>query len=332
MITKTKNLVALSIPSLSAIIAVEMMNVLMYQFSPIKNSNYCLIGWLLLQSIAGFIFATFSDKHYRKLVLVISQIFGVIVGIILYMFHLEIWIIVLIALFFNPLPVARAALLDNFPNVSSLRILGITYFAQYLPWFFFEYIIKYNYKNTTLFILTILSVNIFFTLLFFKDSYDQRQKSNKKSIFIPILVLVLLAYIFAETSFYIEWDFLEYQPTYKHWFTPATLGTLLGICVAMMYSKLPHISSITLSYFLGVATIAMTIFLCFSSQDSSKTILVKSMSQYSIIGGLYLPFVADVVIKIVGSKRRALGSALIEFCAVFATTGAWFLAYRTVSI
>ena len=37
------------------------------------------------------------------------------------------------------------------------------------------------------------------------------------------------------------------------------------------------------------------------------------MQYYSIIGGLYLPFVTDTVIKILGPRRRAFGSAMIEF-------------------
>ncbi len=324
---RTKNIFSSSLPSILAILSVETMNVLMFRFSPINSNIILLVVWLLLQTAAGFIFAYFSDKHYRKRILILSQILGVIAGSILYFFNLDFWVIGLIACF-NPLPVARAALLDNFPKVSSLRILGFTFIAQYFPWFLFKYITKFPYQNVVLVVLAILCINIFFTLFFFKDNYDIRIEKNKNKIFEKYLLLILAGFIFAEISFYVEWDFLEYQPIYRSWFTPASLGTIFGISIAMIYSRLPHISFITLCYFIGAASIFTALFLCFAPEgDSCKSILVSSMSQFSIIGGLYLPFVADAIIKIVGPRLKAFGSALVELCGVIAALVAWFFTY-----
>ena len=64
------------------------------------------------------------------------------------------------------------------------------------------------------------------------------------------------------------------------------------------------------------------------------------MSHYAVVGGMYLPFVTDAVIKMVGSRNKGIGSALIEggdtlailiatiFSSVFAST--WILGINFV--
>lgn len=36
------------------------------------------------------------------------------------------------------------------------------------------------------------------------------------------------------------------------------------------------------------------------------------MSHYAVIGGMYLPFVTDAIIKMVGPRYKGIGSALVE--------------------
>ena len=88
---KFRKIIELSLPSTLAIIAAETMNVLMFRYSPISKSMMFLIGWQLLQAFMGFFFGYISDKNYRKKILIISQIFGVIVGAVLYFLHFKIW-------------------------------------------------------------------------------------------------------------------------------------------------------------------------------------------------------------------------------------------------
>lgn len=315
-------IVSLSIPSLVAIFAVEVLNVLMYAFGPVSNNLVMLIVWLVIQSISGFVFGYISDQRIRKLILVISQILGVIGGLILYIFHLEIWVMIFIGLLFNPLPVARAAMLDNFSKVPSLRIIGVTFIAQYMPWFLFKYIVQIQFQQTILWILIILSVNIFLTIFLFRDNYDKVHNEEKKSFRESKLFYVLAAFILAEMAFYLEWDFLEYRPLIRFTLTTSTFATILGIIIAMLYSRLPHFSIITLCYFLAAAVMFTALFHCSYSNYTWTDIQVSGMTNLTAIGGLYLPFVADAIINILGAKHRAFSSALIEFCGVIASFGA----------
>ena len=61
------------------------------------------------------------------------------------------WVLILIAIIFNPTPVARAALLDAFPNYSTLKIVATTFFVIYFPWMFFNELstIDFNFRFAT---------------------------------------------------------------------------------------------------------------------------------------------------------------------------------------
>ncbi len=88
--------------------------------------------------------------------------------------------------------------------------------------------------------------------------------------------------------------------------------TIIGVAIAMFYSRLPHISLIALFYSIGSGMMFVALINCICLNICDDT-LVESMTHYALIGGLYLPFVTDAVINLVGAKRRATGAAIIEF-------------------
>ena len=310
----------LAFPSVVAIMLVEVVNILMFGQGPIEGNIFYLLVWLVMQSAAGFFFGYLSDFKIRKNVLVLSQVLGFVGGLILFFFELKIWVIVLIALIFNPLPVARAALLDNFKKVSPTRIIGLSFFAQFLPWVFFSFINQFHYQKAVVWVLLALAINIFLTIFMFKDSFDEgTTHHSKRHLFNSKLLLVMLAFILSETTFYTVWDYLEYAPQIRSWVSVTTFGTLFGIVIAMIYPRLPHIAIISLCYFLGAATTLDAIYEGGGSFQTGAVLLVSSIGVYAKVGGLYLPFVADLVIEHVGPKHRAFGSALIEFCGTIAT-------------
>ena len=71
-------------------------------------------------------------------------------------------------------------------------------------------------------------------------------------------------------------------------------------------------SIITLFYSIGFGLTIVAIISTLLSAFSYQISLLSSISHYAVIGGMYLPFVADAVIKMVGPRHRGFGSALIE--------------------
>lgn len=305
-----------AIPSLIAIGLLETVNIQVYQHGIVAKSQLFLLGWLILQMIPGFVFGYISDRHFRKKALVISQLLGFVGGTLLAIFGFETWILVLISLTFNPMPVARAAFLDNFPKHSMLQIISITLLAQYIPWAFFDYLNQFHYQSVVFCILIVILINIFFTIIFFKDNYD-KGVNNRESLFtivykLPIL-LTLVAFILSEATFYLLWAFLETSSIFRSVQSLTDYGTLVGISLAMLYNRLPHISIISLFYHIGAGTMLIVFFRCLLTSASCEDLFVNAMSHYSVVGGLYLPFVTVTVIHMFGSKHKATGAASIEF-------------------
>lgn len=61
------------------------------------------ISWSLLQIFPAFIFGFFSDRYQRRITLFVSQILGVVGGILLWFFKFNSWIFFFLGLAFNPL-------------------------------------------------------------------------------------------------------------------------------------------------------------------------------------------------------------------------------------
>lgn len=314
--TKYYAIIKHAIPSLVAIALLEIVNVQVYIHGPISEGSLYILGWLCLQMIPGFVFGYISDRNFRKKALVISQFLGLVGGSILSVFGYENWVLVVIALTFNPLPVARAAFLDNFPQYSTLKLIAITFLAQHSPWVFFNFIAKFDYKVVVFWTLSILAINIILTIFFFTDNYDKKPKKHvsifPKKFKIPLLQ-TLVAFTLAEATFYLLWAHLEVNPFLQTWQSYTTFGTVLGILIALLYNRLPHISIITLFYTIG-AGILITVFVgCIFNLSKCNDYFVYAMSHYAVIGGIYLPFVTAAVIDMFGSRNKAFGSATIEF-------------------
>ena len=313
-----KNIASLAIPSLIAICIVEIVNIQVYLSGPVADGGTSMLFlWITLQMIPGFLFGYISDQQFRKASLIICQLLGLVGGLILYIFGFEFWVIVLIALSFNPIPVARAALLDHFPQHSTVKLVAITFLAQYFPWIFYAKIAALGYKTVIFWVLGILAANIILTVFLFKKDSEKKEVldiRHKMQLFRKNspLICTIFAFTLAEAAFYLLWAYLEYNPQGQTWFSTSNLATVIGISIAMLYTRLPHISIITLFYSIGAAATLMALVHSFSSPSLSEANLLTSMTFYCIIGGLYLPFVTDGVIKMLGNRRRAIGSAIIE--------------------
>ena len=303
-----------AIPSLIAIIILGVIRTEANIYGPISQNHF-----MLMTLIPGVLFAYLSDQHFRKYTFIISQMLGIIGGIVLTIVGFKFWAVVFIALVFNPLPVARAAFLDNFPQVSALKVIAITFIAQYIPLAFDSIFQTIPYEKVIFWSLIILSINVFFSIFWFRDKFDTPRPTpsfihmgkNTSSIFV-----FLIAFIFAETNFYILWDFLDMNPMFNGSLSKNTASTLLGVSLAALYTRLPHKSVITLAYSIGAGMAFLAFIHC--NHNTCAADFVDSMKYYSLIGGLYLPFVADGVIGML-PKYKAMGAASIEFSDVIAT-------------
>lgn len=325
-VKKYKTVIVQAVPSILAIIIVEIVNIEVYIQGTFTKASSLLV-WVALQTIPGLIFSYISDCYFRKATLIICQILGLFGGIILSIFGFQIWVLALLALTFNPVPVARAAFLDNFPQHSRLKLMAITFLAQFGPLVFHNFLTDVTYNVVITWVLVALAINIILTIFLFHDNYDKTEKKKNlyemslSSILSKVkhpLIFTISAFVCAEMTFYLLWQYLEYDTSLQSWLSIATGATIIGIFIAMLYTKLPHFSTIRLFYSVGFAMTLIGLLHCFGNHLLCGGDLINSMTRYAVIGGLYLPFVADAVLGMTGPKFKALGSAAIELAGLFA--------------
>ncbi len=314
---KYQDILRQAIPALLAISIVEIVNIEVVLSGAITKENSMLFVWMILKLIPTFLFSYISDLHFRKETLIICQLLGIVGGLFLSVFGFESWVLILIAMTFNPIPVARAALLDHFPRYSTVKLVSFTFLAQYIPWALYTYIEKFDYGSVVHFIVVLLALNTILTIFLFKkdpvkNELEVKEKKNTSVMKNKNVMNSLIAFTLAEITFFVFEAYLGYIPDGHSWLSITSFATLIGLGIAVLYTRLPHISIITLFYGIGAGMTAIACFHCFLFKSSCNNNILSSMSFYSVIGGLYLPFVTDAVIRMKGSKHRAFGSALVE--------------------
>jgi MFS family permease len=315
---------SLSVPLLISIALLQLVYVELNLYGSFFNGGRFFVVWNVLQLFPAFIFAYISDRHYRKGALIASQCLGFLGGSILYFLGAEPWVLVLIGLTFNPMPVAQAALLDNFPKVSSLKLITLTFLAQYLPWVFYEQLGVFSFKTLILFTLVLMLFNIVLTVLFFQDNKDVGSDSFiHKSISIfkridKILIYTFLAFMFAQLSIYSIWIFMDYSKVDFAWVDITNFAGFVGIFCVFLYHRLPHMSLITLFYTIGFGVFLTLLILCNTEGFHCFSNLLFAMGYYCVVAGMYLPFVTEAVIRLVGARHKATGAALVELADTFA--------------
>lgn len=313
------SVISVSIPSLLTIALLEVTRAEMNILNPLSKSNI-LVLWNALQLIPAFVFAYISDRNHRKKALLATLVLGFIGGMILSFVGPKLWVWILIALTFNPLPIARAVLLDHFPRYSSLKIISVTFLAQSIPWMFYQQIGKIAFEKVTL----LITFGTLISIVLVKNLFSNARKSpeHEETIVGKIprskIILTIMPFLLAQLSMYAGWTYLE-QSNYDYsWIDISNFPMFLGILITLFYSKLPHMATITFFYTIGFGIYLLAFLICITGTYDCAIGFISMLSQSAILVGLYLPFVTEAIINMVGRKNKAIGSALIELSNAFA--------------
>lgn len=321
-----KALVIFGLPAALSIFIFEFFSAQMFFF--IKSDiPYSLEILRFIYIIPAIFFAYISDKNYRKEALLISHGLGLVACTFLYVYGLEFWTFCIFSLIFNPISVARAALLDNFPKSSPLKLMAFTFAIQNLTWIIFCIMVNQGLSpEQSIWILgTLLLFNAFLIFFFFKDNKDLFDKSHhiKHLEFLQSLdrrwIYILIAVTLANITTYLVWGRIEkVDEELLSWFCLINTSLLLGSLSALLYKKLPHLSIVTLAYVTGACMVLICIFEHSFDIFQHKRTFLSVMSHYFVLTGLYLPLVTDGIITIFGRHRKALGAVTIDFSQSFA--------------
>lgn len=314
--------ISLSVPTIIAIIISELIILQIYLYKNLETDRF-LVLWRIAQLIPVFIFAYISDRQYRKGALVISHLLGLCVGSILWLLGQPFWALILAGLIFNPISVARAALLDNFPQYSSVKLVSITYFALYIPWIFYDRLAKIPLNIFVVVTLILLLTNALITIFLFKDRQDVAKSNHSlhSAVIrnnIQKIVLMIFAFILSQMTIEIVWSLIHHLGDVNEWMDLTNYGFLFGFACAVFYKKLPHMSIITLTYATGFGISLLAIIARKYGLYNCEGAVFSSMSYFTVVAGVYLPFVTDGVISLFNPRRKAVASATIELASLIA--------------
>lgn len=306
------------IPAIIVVSLFEMVCIEVYLHAPIHDSGAKFFIWCAAQAVGGFVLGYLSDRFCRKRMLVITQACGILLIPFLFLQSFSILPLFLIGLLFNPSPVARAALIDNFPKESKAKLIAITYVAQFVPWCFYFTISGLGAKGVLTSVFAILIVNTIISHLFFEDRRDKKQEkqdtaknfTNKKGI--KRTVYTLGALLPGQLVFFISDTFFENITSNASLFSVLGIGSLIGVIVGMFYRKIPHLSLLTFCFGIGILLSAVPLITNYFAPDIN-IYLPYQLMLFSNLGGFYLPFVFDVVLSATSANYRGTACGVIDF-------------------
>lgn len=313
-----KDLVIHLIPAILVISLFEITSIEIYLNTPISDSEIKFFIWRSAQAAGAFLLGYLSDKFCRKKTLVIIQVSGALILPLVLWQNFAIFPLFLIGFFFNPSPIARAALVDNFSQESKAKLIAITYIAQFIPWCFFLFIKSFSATQVVIAILVALVVNTVISLVFFEDRKDKKQKNHpaitqhfihKKST--KRALYTLSALFPGQLVFFISDTFFEHLRSSEGLFSALGIGSLIGVLVGMFYRKIPHLSLLTFCFGIGILLSVIPLITNYLTPSLSIDLPYQLML-FSNLGGFYLPFVFDVVLSATSVNYRGTACGIID--------------------
>lgn len=325
--TVSSELFAHLLPSLFAIFFYELISIEVYLHASLKSTSdvaahsltpYKLFTWITTQAIGGLVLGYLSDKFCRKKMLLFTLLCGIIFLPFLFWQGFTVWWIGVLGIGFSPSPIARAALVDNFPFESKVKLMSWTFVAQFVPWVFYLWIGIIDLE--LIFWISWIGVMVVCGLskLFFEDKRDMKQKDHDISIKDLVhrdrrrkVTITLTALFSAQIVFFLTDSYFEEFSSNGGLYSALGFGSLIGAIMALFYKKTPHISMITTMYGAGflisIMPVASIVFFNIEGVNVRYQLMV-----FSNLGGFYLPFIYDIILSNLSSKVRGTACGVID--------------------
>jgi len=296
---------------------------------PTKSNESELFGylfiWIFSQAIGSFLLGILSDRYCRRKMLIISLSWGAAFLPIIYFLTKSNFVLLMFGLGFSPSPIARASLVDNFPSESKLKLMCLTFVAQFIPWVFYMWIALIPklalFWLSFICLLTVLALSLFW----FRDRRDKNLRHSHGTIETSIhrhakrrVSCILLALIFAQIIFFLTDSYFENISSSSGFYSALGIGSLLGTGLALFYRKTPHVSIITITYGLGfllsIMPLISVLFLNIAEVNIKFQIMV-----FSNLGGFYLPFIYDIILSNFSRSSRGTACGIVDLVISFSS-------------
>ena len=308
MLTKVCN----GISVLLLIVLFELVSIQIYR---LPSSGGFFIIWIISLAASSLYLGYLSDRFSRKSCLLFTLVSGFLLVLLIGYFGFSRLFVLLLGLTFNPTPIARASIVDNFPHTSKVQLIVVTFIAQFLPWCAFSYLSEI--PQTVFFIIMLISmlINALF-FAFFRDLRDAKvhflaftkviHVGNRSKVY-----LTMSACFIGQVVFFLSDARLDELSSNSTLYSLLGLGSLIGTSLGLLYRKTPHLSVLTLSYGMGLLFSVVPLFSTISSNLDNLDFTYQTMLVANL-GGFYLPFVYDAVLSSTSPAFRGTLCGVIE--------------------
>lgn len=324
------------VPALFAIFLGDSLLVFIYKNLGKDSISIELFIYTTAEGVFAWILGKLVDIWSRKGVLIIIHILTSICLFFLYLNENALenyyYLALIASVIFIPSPAARSYIIDQYRSnifnykylqLTTTRLIGISWIFQYLPWVFFIFLSYLSKKTYIALMIVGLLLNLTFIFFLFKDKHRESTVNLDESELIQFSELknILLAFLFGQSVFFIAFSKSAFILKNSELFTLIGIGTMLGTIFSLFYRKIPHLSVITNSYGIGfLISLTGILVLAFTpSYESISSFVIPQIVHIGTIGGFYLPFVYDVVISRGRSRHRGRMLAYLEITQLIAS-------------
>lgn len=298
------------VPCLALMLA-ESFELLIYARFPIEQKFFHFLIITASAALGSTMLGKLSDIYVRKNVLVFTQIVGLLAWSAMYFISpiANIYFLAMANLLYSPHPVVRAALIDNFSNITDRKIIAITVIAQALPWSCYGLLQNIAIAKVTMPLgIATLACGLY-VIFIFADKWDKNAHKKKQLTFVSwsSAIWVLAAFLSAETIYFITALFTE---TTHSWdkgslfiviSISVSLGSILHFLIGSWHT-VSYRNIISSTYGLGAILIfLLTLSNFLLNADHS---FLPFLAIISCLGGFYIPLVYSHLLDLFHSTNR----------------------------
>lgn len=312
------------VPIFTTFLVSEIAVMIIYSSERESVLNFFL--WSIAQAIGGIAFGYLSDIYSRKLIVSLTQFFGCLCFLLFYVLGFNSLLVTALGFFFNPAPIIRATLIDNFSKLSKVKLVALTFLAQWGIWSIYFKVAAIQKQTMILIIILLLMLNTIICLVFLFD-LRQLHHDNNEPIKLKNMILkghkqkflfTCLALSFGQVVYYLSDTTIEGIRDSNTFFSMVGFSSIIGASTALFYRKTPHVSVLTICY--GISCfISLMPAICHYFIGYSVLNLYFLMLLFTNISSFYLPFVYDIVLNSVKAKYRGTACGIIDFAISCAT-------------
>lgn len=317
------------IPSLLPIFLADTLLVYIYAQAFAPESFYIhLFGYIILEAIFTLIVGYIGDHWNRRYILLIIHVIAFLIlsygWLYPHSFGLSIFIS---SILFSPNPVCRASIIDNYKSVilgaktgnfykflslKESQLISLTWLVQYSPWVLYPIFVKIIHSNSNFILSLLMGLSLLLTFFFFKDTEDKKPKHKNENLSASFnkIPYTFISLLLAQTVFFTSFDKLHTLSHQPLLFCLVGVGAFIGTLFAFFYKNRSHLSIISNAYLYGFI-LSITSFLYLIGTKESIP-LELDIILLATIGGLYLPYVYDLIAEKSRATQRSTMFAVAE--------------------